>query len=92
MRCGFELNEKLLLQENTGFLRASRIITHPCALAYSSTAWRPQKPDAEIDVVFGFSVKSGPYTAKISDDLHIQITYCTFVWIIELRFMSFISH
>lgn len=40
------------------------------------------KPDAEIDVVFGFLLKSGPYTAKISDDLHVKITYCTFVWII----------
>lgn len=36
------------------------------------------KPDAEIDVVFGFQLKVG-YTAKYSDGLHIKATYhCLF--------------
>lgn len=31
------------------------------------------KPDAEIDVVFGFAVQSGlPLSAKFSDGLHIE--------------------
>lgn len=72
MRCGFQLNEKLLLQENTGFLKASKIITHPCVLVSSPAAWRPQTW-CWNRCGFWFSVKSGPCTSKISDGLYIKI-------------------
>lgn len=59
MRRGFESKEKLLLQENTGFLKASRIITHAMLPRFFLCCLETPKPDAEIDVVFGFLLKVG---------------------------------
>lgn len=74
MRRGFESKEKLLLQENTGLLKASRIITHAMLTPSSSAAWRPQTW-CWNRCGFWFSVKSGLHSAKFSDGLHIKIAY-----------------
>lgn len=52
------IKRELLLPENTGFIKASKVITHPCSLAPSSAARRPQTW-CWNRCGFWFSVKSG---------------------------------
>lgn len=58
MRCGFELKEKLLLQEHWLSQSFQNNYSPMCPRLFLRCLETP-KPDAEIDVVFGFLLKVG---------------------------------